>query len=197
MQARRRTIMRTCPRCERDLQGAADDTFVVCVGCKRAWETSVDGGELGVAFLSARGYGDGRALPFVRFRDVRATVAASAGDEAVRRVAAVETVWVLAASIRRFQGYGDVSFEYSRRPPRLERGRPMPMVRTARSLEDARRVARAVMHRIAGGADGSSLFDVHADLDGAELAYVPTVIDAGLMKLPHCPIRYPEALLED
>lgn len=185
--------MSLCPRCHNAAGGAAGDALWRCLACAVMFDRA--GEALPVRYTRARGYpADGVAMPFYRFSQVRAEVVpAATGGGAASRLAAVAAVWVVAVRIRHFQVHGDVGFEYTRRPPRLEAGEPGAVLGVSRSPAAAARVARVLVHKVAAEADGARL---QVELGRPEVTFVPTLDEAGLVKVPHCPIRYPSGSVE-
>ena len=58
------------------------------------------------------------------------------------------------------------------------------------------RVARVSLWRAASEQCPPESFEIVAELGTPEVWFVPTVNDDGLVKFPHCPIRYPVSQIE-
>lgn len=199
-----------CPGCARLLVGRPCDAVLICPSCGLGRELSpASGAPLPVRFAElpagagvaaadgAREAAAGPALPFWRFESRAAGSVPAGWPEPLPA-----TAFVLAARIRKFHVYGDPGLEYTRRPPRLGTGPALPLVPIARTREDAGRVLRMLLLRLASEAGAAAAPDLEA-ANAAAAAYgepslwcVPTLVDGHHLKLPHCPIRFPRDLVE-
>ena len=116
------TILRVCPECGALLDGMEGDAVYGCSACGLA-VVAADGRRLALRFARApRQDRPSVVLPVFEFPMVLRT---EPGAEApmAEKLQLVERGFVGGFRVRRFQDYGDLGVEYTRRQTRFEAGR--------------------------------------------------------------------------
>ena len=98
--------------------------------------------------------------------------------------------------VRRFQDYGDLGVEYTRRQTRFEKGERGRLASCTRTPEDAASLLQVILSRVAAELSEGSLSLQRAELGEPTLWGLGCRVEDKLVCPPWTGIRYPAALVE-
>jgi hypothetical protein len=184
---------RACPECGLALDGLAGDAVYGCSACSLAVVVS-DGRRLPLRFVrSPRQQGAAVVVPVYEF-PVRPVFAPE--SEVPEKLKRIQRGFVAGCRVRRFQDYGDLGVEYTRRQTRFEQGRSGHLGHCSRTPEDAAWLLRVILARVTAELSQASHGLAAAELGEPILWGLGCRVEGGLVCPPWTGIRYPAALVE-